>query len=292
MKIWMATAFAETDEVLELCTAADRSGYHGVCFSDHLFYAEQQTSTYPYTPDGSRMWQADTPWPDPWVTIGALATVTEHLRFTTNIYIAPARDLFTVAKLVSTASVLSGGRVELGLGAGWSRDEFDQTGQPFERRGARLDEMIDALRELWQPGWREFHGEFYDFDKLTMEPTPPGPVPINVGGHSKAALRRVARRGDGWIGTYYEPAAIDGVLAELSQALAIEGRDLSDVEVLLSPLAAPSVDYYRELADKGVDGIVWAPWMLADVTDARFASPLEARIEAVERFGDEIIQHL
>lgn len=292
MKIWMAMAFAATDELLELCVAADRTGYHGVTFSDHLFYAEAQTSDYPYTPDGTRMWQHDTSWPDPWVTIGALSTITTRLRFTTNVYIAPARDLFSVAKQVSTAAVLSGGRVELGVGAGWSRDEFDQTGQPFATRGARLDEMIDALRELWQPGWREFHGEFHDFDKLTVEPTPPAPIPINVGGHSAPALRRVAQRGDGWIGTYYQPHEIDGVLAELSAALAVEGRDLSDVEVLLSPIAAPSVDYYRELEDKGVDGIVWAPWMLADTSDARFGSPLEARIEAIERFADEIVQHL
>lgn len=292
MKIWMATAFAATDELLELCVAADQHGYHGVTFSDHLFYAEAQTSQYPYTPDGKRMWQHDTPWPDPWVTIGALSSITTQLRFTTNVYIAPARDLFSVAKQVSTAAVLSGGRVELGVGAGWSRDEFDQTGQRFEDRGPRLNEMIDALRELWQPGWAAFHGEHYDFDKLTLEPTPPGPIPINVGGHSKPALRRVAQRGDGWIGTYYKPDEIDGVLAELSAALAVEGRDLSDVEVLLSPIAVPSVDYYRELEDKGVDGIVWAPWMLADVTDERFASPLEARIEATERFADEIIARL
>lgn len=292
MKVWMAVAFADTEELVDLCTAADRCGYHGVTLSDHLFHLEHSSSRYPYTADGSRMWDAHTAWPDPWVTIGALATVTRDLRFTTNVYVAPARDLFTVAKQVSTASVLSGGRVGLGVGAGWSRDEFDATGQPFDGRGARLDEMLAALRELWEPGWRTFHGDHYRFEKLTMEPTPPGPIPISVGGHSAPALRRAARYGDGWIGTAYRPDEVDGVLGRLAAALRAEGRDLDDLEVLLTVLEPPSIDAFRRLEDRGVDGVIWAPWLLADTSDPRYGSPLEARVAAVERFADDIVQHV
>jgi alkanesulfonate monooxygenase SsuD/methylene tetrahydromethanopterin reductase-like flavin-dependent oxidoreductase (luciferase family) len=110
--------------------------------SDHIFYPHDLASPYPYSPDGTPIWPPETAWPDNWVTIGAMAAVTERLQFGTSVYIAPARDLFTVAKQVGTAAVLSNNRVNLGVGAGWMREEFEQTGQEYGNRGRRLDEMI------------------------------------------------------------------------------------------------------------------------------------------------------
>ena len=121
-----------------------------------------------------------------------MAAVTERLQFGTSVYIAPARDLFTVAKQVGTAAVLSNNRVNLGVGAGWMREEFAQTGQEYDNRGKRLDEMIPALRTLWSGGWVEHHGEHYDFGPLQIEPSPTQQVPIWCGGHSRAALKRAA----------------------------------------------------------------------------------------------------
>ena len=131
--------------------------------------------------------------------ISALATLTEHLVFTTGIYIAPLRDLMTVAKTTATAAVLSDDRLRLGVGVGWSKEEFDQTGQDFDTRGKRLDEMIAALRALWRPGYVEFHGDYYDVPECQMEPSPSAAVPIIGGGHSPVALRRTAALCDGWI---------------------------------------------------------------------------------------------
>ncbi len=152
--------------------------------------------------------------------VSALAASTSNLIFTTGIYIAPARDLLTVAKSVATAAVLSDNRLRLGVGVGWCKEEFDQTGQDFATRGKRLDEMIVALRALWRGGWVEFHGEYYDVPECQMEPSPTVPVPIMGGGHSPVALRRTAALCDGWIaaGAYSEDEAW-AHLGELRDAL-------------------------------------------------------------------------
>ena len=180
----------------------DEHGYHGIVASDHLTYPRELSSPYP-SPTGQPFWPPDTAWPDPWVTIGAMAAVTTNLHFSNAVYIAPARPLLEVAKQVATASVLSGGRVSLGVGAGWMREEFEMVGQRFDDRGARLDEMIQALRALWQGGWVSWNGTHYRIPEIMLEPHPAQPVPILCGGESGAALRRAARYCDGWIGTQY-----------------------------------------------------------------------------------------
>ena len=130
-----------------------------MALSDHVFYPEQLESKYPYTPDGKPQFRPEESWPDPWVAIGAMAAVTTSLRFVTNVYVLPARNPFVVAKAVGTAAVLSDDRVLLGIGAGWMREEFEQMGQAFAKRGARMEEMVEVLRTLWQGGMVEHHGE-------------------------------------------------------------------------------------------------------------------------------------
>src|SRR5918998_18826 len=140
MRFHQAVAFLETDQLLELCAAIDHLPFGGVYVSEHLFYPRDLRSPYPYSPyeDGSPIWSPESDWPDPWCLISAMAAVTTNQVFTTGVYVAPARDLITVAKLVSTAAVISQGRVRLGIGAGWCKEEFDATGQEFSNRGARL----------------------------------------------------------------------------------------------------------------------------------------------------------
>ncbi|HEV2310641.1 MAG TPA: LLM class flavin-dependent oxidoreductase, partial [Acidimicrobiia bacterium] len=120
MRFHQAVAFLETDQLLELCQATDEMGYAGVYVSDHLFYPQRLASRYTYSPheDGSPIWSPEADWPDTWCLVSAMAAVTKHLTFTSGVYIAPARDLVTVAKLVGTAAVLSHDRVRLGVGVG------------------------------------------------------------------------------------------------------------------------------------------------------------------------------
>ena len=250
MKFWCATAFMETRELIAVSTMLDEYGYHGLMVSDHLVFPQQLESKYPYSPfdDGRPMWQPETAWPDPWVLIGAMAAVTTQLQFTTNIYVAPMRPLLQVAKEVSTASVISSGRVALGAGAGWMREEFELQGQSYTNRGKRFTEMVLALREMWKPGWVEFHGDYYDVPACTMEPTPADPIPIYIGGHSDAALRRAAQVGDGWIGNAYplEEAAVPFDSADVTM--------LPSTSVLLdSEAAAKAVLKLVDLLDDNDD---------------------------------------
>lgn len=289
MEFWQAVAFLDTDQLLPLAEAAERCDFDAITVSDHIFFPSDLGSRYPYTPDGTPFWSPDTPWPDPWVLIGAMAARTSRLRFTTNIYVAPARDLFTVAKLVSTAAVVSRGRVALGAGAGWCKDEFDQVGQDFASRGTRLDEMIEALRGLWAGGMTEYHGRHYDFEPLQISPVPDEPVPVYIGGDTKAALRRAARVGDGWIGNVYGSGEADAVLDRLDDALRAEGRERDKFQVAIALYEAPHPDLYRRFEDRGVTALVCAPWMAATGAGGGFASPLDAKVAAMERFAEDVI---
>ena len=293
IRFHQSVTFLPTRQVLRLARACDELGYGGMYISDHLFNPRHLESRYTYSvrEDGAPGWESETPWPDPMTVIAAMAAATTNLVFTTGVYIAPARDLITVAKSVGTAAVLSDDRVRLGVGVGWCREEFDQTGQDFASRGRRLDEMIVALRALWQGGWVEFHGEYYDVPECQMEPAPGEPVPIIGGGHSPVALRRAAELCDGWIaaGAYDEEEAW-AHLGDLRAALQKAGRAGEDFSIYLSLNVRPSVDIYRRFADAGVTDFVCAPWMFVDVAPGTpDADAMEARIGAVRWFADEIV---
>lgn len=282
MRFWLGASFVPTDQFVELAKAAERCGFDTLTLSDHLFYADFATP-YPYSKSGRPRWDATTHWPDVWVTIGAMAAVTTTLRFSPNVYIAPARDLLTVAKQVSTAAVLSGERVTFGVGVGWCKEEFVATGQDFHTRGRRLDAMIPVLRSLWA-------GETVTLDglpELSISPTPAGDVPIFVGGDSEAALRRAAQVGDGWIGNrIYTEEQLDEVLPHLPKDRPFE---------IIAPLAVlPDAATYRRFAAKGVTGTMAAPWWLATPEEkAKYGEgTLELKIATMERFAEEVIAEL
>jgi probable F420-dependent oxidoreductase len=289
VEFWLGASFADTHELPVLAKAADRLGYDTLAISDHIFYSDYQAS-YPYTDTGHPPYDQNTHWPDVWVTIGALAAVTERVRFATNVYVAPARDLFTVAKSVSTAAVLSGDRVRFGVGVGWCKDEFLQTGQDFHTRGKRLDEMIPALRELWKGGMVEHHGPSYDFGPLSIAPVPSAPVPVYVGGDSDAALRRTARFGDGWIGNrIYPEDRLADLLDRLRRHLTDHGRTLDDLRIIAPIRSVPSADLYKKWADRGVTGTMAAPWWLATPEEKARYRGVDLKIATMERFAEEII---
>jgi probable F420-dependent oxidoreductase len=278
MEFWLSAAFADARELAGLARAADRLGYDALALSDHIFYTDF-SSPYPYSPTGRPRWTADTHWPDVWVTIGALAAVTERLHLATNVYVAPARDLFTVAKAVSTAAVLSGNRVRFGVGAGWCADEFRQTGQDFATRGKRLDEMIVVLRQLWAGGMVGGPGS-------AAAPAPDRRVPIYVGGDSEPALRRAASAGDGWIGNrIYTEDELTGLLARLEQHLGKHDRGMDDLQVI-APLREADPRVYKRLARRGLDGTMCVPWWGATPQEkARYGTGIELKIAAIERFA-------
>lgn len=154
----IVAAFLPTEELAPLAVAADELGYESLSLADHVVDLEEVATPYPYEADGTRRWDAETEWPDPWVVVGALAGVTERLRFFTSVYVPALRSPFQVAKSVGTAAVMSGDRVSLGIGVGWCREEFELLDADFAGRGSRTDEALALLRQLWAPGWTEFAG--------------------------------------------------------------------------------------------------------------------------------------
>ena len=230
MKFYISTAFRETKEAVEIAKAADDLGYDGVGIPDHIINLETLATPYPYTRDGERRWEPFTQWPDPWVLVGAMAQATTRLKFVTTVYIPAMRDPYSAAKAIGTAAYLADGRVELGIGVGWCEEEFTLMGQRFDRRGKRTDEMLELFRALWEPGWTEFDGEFYQTPRLEMEPTPPR-IPIYVGGLSDIALRRAARN-DGWIGDLISTDRAIASVERVRELRAENGLSMDGFEVL------------------------------------------------------------
>jgi probable F420-dependent oxidoreductase len=278
MQFWSGAAFMDTADALAVARLLDECGYDGIICADHLIYPRVLRSRYP-TGAERPPWSPETGWPDSWVLIGAMAAVTGQLRFSTAIYVAPARPLLEVAKQVATASVISAGRVSLAVGAGWMREEFELLGADFGNRGKRLDEMIPALRALWQGGWVSWRGRYYQVPELMLEPHPPAPVPILSGGETEAALRRAARLCDGWVGTAYAWDDAVGYVQKLTALRREYGRDGEPFEIMLALLEPPSVDLYRRAEDLGITAVMCAPWLGA--TDGYRPS--------IERFAQTVI---
>lgn len=285
MQFWSGTAFMDPLEAVPVARMLDDAGFDGILCSDHMIYPRELSSPYPDSADGTPGWEPHTAWPDPWVLIGAMAAVTHRLRFSNAIYVAPARPLLEVAKLVATASVLSRGRVSLAAGIGWMREEYHLMGQDFGNRGRRLDEMIPALRELWRGGWVSWNGEYYQVPEMMVEPHPPAPVPILCGGESEVALRRAARLCDGWVGYAYAWDEAVGYARRLNALRREYGRENEAFEIVLALLEPPLVDVYRRAEDAGITAVMCRPWL------GQNSGPdgVEAYRAPIEQFAENII---
>lgn len=286
MRFAISTAFLPADELVPLARRADELGYDAMTMPDHVLDLETLETPYPYTPDGARRWGFDAEWPDPWVLVGALAMVTTRLRFFTSVYVPAIRSPFQVAKSVGTAAVLSGNRVALGVGIGWCREEFTLMGQDFTTRGKRTDEALELMKALWQPGWTEFHGRFYDAPRMVMEPSPSAPVPVYVGGLSEIAFARAARH-DGWVGDLYtteEAGRHARRLAEIREEIGATG----DFRVITALTDAFTPDGFAAAEAAGVTDVWTMPWAYYFGTECSLAE----KLEGLERFSADVLEPL
>lgn len=284
LRFTVGMAFGPPEHYVPIARAADALGYWGVACSDHVLNLETLKTPYPYTPDGERRWELHTPWLDPWVAIGAMGSVTERLHFTTNVFVLPMRNPFVVAKAVATASVLTQGRVALGVGMGWCEEEFDLLEQPFRRRGKRADEALELIQAAWTGDIVEHHGEFYDVPRFEMNPPPPGPVPIFVGGLSEPALRRAARH-DGWISDLASSAEMADYCRRLRELREDAGRGDDPFTVIGSLNDAADAEGFAAAAEAGLTDLLTMPWAYYHgLTD-----DLEAKIDGLEQFAAEVL---
>ena len=279
MDFTIVGAFVPTQELVPLAVAADELGYHSFCVGDHVVDLESISTPYPYEADGSRRWDHEAEWPDPWVLFGAMGAVTTRLSFFTSIYVAALRSPYQVAKSVGTAAVLTGGRVRLGVGAGWCEEEFELLGQDFASRGRRTDEGLAVLREVWENDWA-------GSPRLTMQPRPAERIPILVGGLSPVALRRAARY-DGWVGDVSSTDDAVAVAGRLRDLRSVEGRDDRPTVVAALNDALVPADFERAEAG-GVTDVMTQPWMYYH---GRRAS-LEQKIDGMERFAADVLKPL
>ncbi len=286
MKFTLSVALSPLDHLTELARTAEEAGFSAIALPDSLFYSEHVSAAYPYTPDGSRFWSAETPWVDPLIASAAMGAVTTSLRFYTSVMKLGSRHPVLLARQVGSVAALTGNRFGLGVGVGWSPEEFAWCGQPYEGRGRRVDEMIDVLKLILGGGMVDHHGEFFDFDKLQMSPAPTEPVPFYVGGHTEVALRRAARVGDGWASAMMRYDELRTTIAELERLRAEYGRADLPFEYQAVCIDRFGLDGYRELAEIGVTDVITVPWLFEGLD---FDADLAAKQAAVRKFGAEVI---
>jgi len=286
MRFSYAESMVDPSFYLDLARGAEDAGYDGMVVPDSLCYPLESDSTYPFSPDHSREFLEDKPFIEPFSLIPAMGAVTERLRFITFVLKLPMRHPLLVAKQATSVAVMTGNRLALGVGSSPWPEDYALCDVPWEGRGRRMDEAIDIVQGLSAGGYFEYHGQIYDLPAVKMSPTPTRPLPILVGGHAPAALRRAART-DGWLHGGGDPADLPGLLTRLSQLREEEGTADRDFEVHVISLDAYSVDGIRRLEEQGVtDVIVGFRWPYAVEPDAE---GLSTKLDNLRRYADDII---
>jgi alkanesulfonate monooxygenase SsuD/methylene tetrahydromethanopterin reductase-like flavin-dependent oxidoreductase (luciferase family) len=280
-----AEAMTDPAYYIPLAKAAEAAGYSSMTIPDSIAYPFESDSKYPYTPDGSREFLDGKAFIETFVLTAALGAVTTTLRFNFFVLKLPIRPPALVAKQAGSLAALIGNRVGLGVGTSPWPEDYEVMGVPFARRGKRMDECIDILRGLTSGEYFEFHGEFYDIPKTKMTPAPSRPIPILVGGHADAALRRAARA-DGWMHGGGGPAELDRFLAKLKGFREEEGAG-GPFEVHVISADGFTLDGVKRLEDKGVTDVIVGfriPYIVGPDTE-----PLETKIRNLEMFAENVI---
>jgi probable F420-dependent oxidoreductase len=289
VKFTLGIALNPPDQMVELARTAEECGYSSIALPDSIFFSERVAAAYPYTSDGRRFWTGDTPWVDPLVGAAAMGAATSRIRFYTQVLKLGPRSPVLVARQVGSVAVLTGNRFGLGVGLGWTPEEFEWCGVPFTDRGRRADEAIEVLRLILGGGMVEYHGRHFDFDRLCMSPAPTEPVPIYVGGHTDAALRRAARTGDGWTSAMMGFDSLRAAIARLAELRAGYGRSGAPFEVQAVCVDRFGLDGYRQQAEIGVTDAIVVPWLFYG---AGFDADLAAKQDGLRRFADDVIARM
>jgi probable F420-dependent oxidoreductase len=241
-----------------VASAADSCGFATLWAGEHVVMVDRSASRYPYSDDGVIAVPAEADWLDPVIALGFAAAASSRIGVATGVLLLPEHNPVVVAKQAASLDRLSGGRLTLGVGVGWSKEEFAALGVPFEHRAARTAEYVAAMRTLWRDDIASFDGKFVGFDSIRVNPKPVRDrrIPVVVGGNSDAALRRVAAWGDGWYGFNLDGVAeVRERVAKVGRLCAEAGRDRSELRLSVA-LRSPSVGEVDALSEVGVDELV------------------------------------
>ena len=239
---------------------AERLGYESIWLPEHLVFPIEMGGS-PYPGQEHPPVPPSTPVFDAFAYLSFLAGRTQHVKLATHVYLLGLRHPFVSARAIATLDIVSGGRAIVGIGAGWLGTEWEAVGLDFASRGRRVDEALDVCRRLWTDEVIEQHGEFFDFDPVMFEPKPvqkPHP-PVIVGGESRAALRRAARFGDGWVGMDHTIESVTEAVAELRKLREEAGRGELPFEITVGGPVTSEDDISR-WQEAGVDRLICSPW--------------------------------
>lgn len=287
MRFSYAESMTDPSYYMPLAKAAEEAGYDSMVIPDSILYPETSDTRYPFNPDGSREFLEGKAFLEPFSLIPVLGAVTERLRFNTFVLKLPIRHPVLVAKQATSVAAMTNGRLGLGVGTSPWPEDYRALSVPWERRGRRLDEAIEIIRGLSSGEFFEFHGEIYDVPSIKMCPPAPRPVPILIGGHGDAALRRAARIGDGWMHAGGEPSELATMLERLRELRIESGTQDRNFEIHAASLDAFTPDGARRLEEQGVtDAIVGFRWPYEVGPDTQ---PLTEKMDALRRFADNVI---
>lgn len=300
-----AGVFADPGRILAVAEAAEGLGFDALWTADHLVLPVETRTTYPYFRGANVRLDPDYAFFEPLIALAAVATRTRRIGLGISVYLAALRHPLAVAKQVASLDQLSGGRVLLGVGAGWVAEEYETLGIPFAERGAFLDEHIEAMRTLFRDDRPRHAGRHYRFERIGFEPKPVRrDVPILVGGNSGPARRRAARLGDGWHVIDLSPEALAEGMAALARDCEAAGRSPEAVavsiraQIALTPAHVPEAKRMIPLTGP-VDEILAALRRYRALGVAHVAlwpagafEEADAYIAAMERFDREIVAPL
>lgn len=241
-----------------VAVAAESCGFSTLWSGEHVVMVDSFASRYPYSADGRIAVPATADWIDPLIGLSFAAAATSRIGVATGVLLLPEHNPVVVAKQAATLDCLSGGRLTLGVGVGWSREEFEALGVPFARRAARTEEYVAAMRAVWREDVASFAGEFVRFESVRVNPKPvrARTIPIMFGGNSDSALCRAAAVGDGWYGFYLDSVSDVAERVGFLKARCREsGRDIARLRLAVA-LRDPQVDDVAVLADLGISEFV------------------------------------
>ncbi len=285
MRFTYAEAMTDYRYYIPLAQAAEAAGYHAMTIADSVAYPYESDSKYPYTPDGNREFLDGKEIVETFVLASALAAVTTTLRFDVYVLKLPIRPPALTAKQAGSLAALIGNRVGLGVGTSPWPEDYELMGVPFAKRGKRMDECIEIIQGLTSGDYFEFHGEFYDIPKTKMTPAPTKPIPVLIGGHADAALKRAARL-DGWMHGGGDPDELDRLIKRVKQFREEEGK-AGPFEIHVISVDGFTLDGVKRLEDKGVTDVIVGfrvPYIMGPDTE-----PLDTKIRNLERFAEHVI---
>ena len=290
MRFTYAEAMTHARYYADLAVAAEAAGFTSMTVADSLIYPRESDTTYPYTDTGDREFLEDKEFIETMTMVAWLAARTTTLRFTPFVLKLPVRPPVLVAKQAASIAFLSNNRLGLGIGLSPWPEDFVAMGVPWARRGKRMDECIDIVRGLTSGEFFAYEGEFFNLPAMKQTPAPTEPIPLLVGGHSDAALRRAVLKGDGWMHAGGDGEELDRLLARLAEIRRAEGDTREDFQIHAISYDAYTPDGVKRLEAKGVtDAIVGFRLPYIKGADQE---PLADKVAHLNRFAESVIAHV